>query len=143
MHYLYRHFDEEYNLLYVGVSCSPTKRTKQHSHISEWFPLVNTIKIERFNSKSEAEFAETTAIFNENPRFNIRKKYKSVFVPTSNQLMAEFYPIEVAAYYLKISKSALYQKIHRKNSPPFHSFGRKNIYFKKREIDQWLKENSK
>lgn len=68
---LYRHFDEAGRLLYVGISLSTISRAREHRAKSIWFDYVSTIKIERFPSRRQALDAETAAIRNEGPLFNV------------------------------------------------------------------------
>jgi hypothetical protein len=68
---LYRHFDSEGQLLYVGISISALERYKQHSG-TEWFPSVSQITVEHFPTREEAAKAEVLAIKTEKPKFNIR-----------------------------------------------------------------------
>lgn len=69
---LYRHYDVENRLLYVGISCCPIKRTYEHSLTSHWYDGVSKITIERFNSRFEAIAAEKLAIEEELPLHNVR-----------------------------------------------------------------------
>lgn len=69
--YLYRHFNKNNDLLYVGISYSVLNRTRNHSVCAHWFDQIDNIKIESFPSRADAIKAETTAIQNENPLFNI------------------------------------------------------------------------
>lgn len=71
--YLYRHFDSEGNLLYVGISINPFKRLNEHKQASSWFDKVKNLTIERFESRDQALIAETDAILNEKPIYNIKK----------------------------------------------------------------------
>lgn len=71
---LYRHFDADGQLLYVGISANPFERGKQHKGDSDWFQQVSTITLEWFAKRSEAEVAEIEAIRCERPSFN--KKHK-------------------------------------------------------------------
>lgn len=68
---LYRHFDEEGALLYVGISLSWPARTKAHARGSRWFDRVARVEIERFPTRDEALIAERDAIKAEHPKFNI------------------------------------------------------------------------
>lgn len=68
---LYRHFDVEGALLYVGISVSWPARTKAHAGGSRWFDLVAKVEIERFETREAALDAERKAIKAEKPRFNI------------------------------------------------------------------------
>lgn len=67
---LYRHFDKDGRLLYVGVSFSSTQRWLSHRQDSEWASLSVRMEIERFSTRSEALFAEAKAIAVENPIYN-------------------------------------------------------------------------
>ena len=49
--YLYRAFDAEARLLYVGVSFNAMVRLSQHMRSASWFDEVTNIQIERFDSR--------------------------------------------------------------------------------------------
>lgn len=72
---LYRHFDGEGRLLYVGVSLSPTYRLRQHLDCSAWYQSIATVAIEWFPSRASALSAERAAIKAERPEFNVVHKY--------------------------------------------------------------------
>lgn len=69
---LYRHFDCDGRLLYVGVSLSAIKRTAQHRQRASWFTEITRIEIEWHTSRSAAELAEKRAIKAERPLYNIK-----------------------------------------------------------------------
>jgi excinuclease UvrABC nuclease subunit len=68
---LYRHFDKNNNLLYVGISLSTFNRLSQHRDHSKWFFNITNVAIEHFATREEALAAERKAIKSENPKFNI------------------------------------------------------------------------
>lgn len=68
---LYRHFDKDGRLLYVGISISAVARLATHKIGSEWYGQIVRIEIERFESRREALDAESAAITNEKPLFNL------------------------------------------------------------------------
>ena len=70
---LYRYFDGEGQLLYVGVTGNNTKRQSQHRRNSFWFGEVASATFEYFDTREEALEAETTAIRREKPKYNIAK----------------------------------------------------------------------
>lgn len=78
---LYRHFDTDGDLLYVGVSLVALIRLNTHRNTSRWFDQIATVKIEHFDTKAEALAAETAAIIAENPRHNAihNKNHRSFF----------------------------------------------------------------
>jgi hypothetical protein len=68
--YLYRHWDAEGKLLYVGVTTSPRARTRQHLKDSRWIDLSVEMTVEPHPSRAAAEEAEAAAITSERPLFN-------------------------------------------------------------------------
>ena len=77
---LYRHYDSEGILLYVGISLSAIQRLVQHNRSSDWSKYIADIEVETFKTRSEAVLAERQAIKGENPIFNTiynggRKQY--------------------------------------------------------------------
>jgi hypothetical protein len=68
---LYRHFDEQNQLLYVGVSISTMTRLRQHRDCSSWFDKIKRVDVQRFESREDALIAEREAIKAEKPLFNV------------------------------------------------------------------------
>ncbi len=68
---LYRHFDSNDNLLYVGISNNHIRRLSEHEKNSHWINDVAYIKIEKFKTLEDVLLAEKTAIINEKPLHNI------------------------------------------------------------------------
>jgi hypothetical protein len=66
---LYRCFDGDGRLLYVGISWS-TKRFNQHLNGKRWWREVRTITIDHHRSRSRAARAEVEAIKAEDPLYN-------------------------------------------------------------------------
>ena len=67
---LYRYFDDEGKLLYVGISFSAIVRASQHKANADWFDFVSQMTVERFESRDDASKAEIEAIRSENPIYN-------------------------------------------------------------------------
>jgi len=72
---LYRYFDSEDRLLYVGITGDNTKRQSQHRRNSFWFGEIATANFEHYETREEALEAETLAIQNEKPMHNIQKGF--------------------------------------------------------------------
>lgn len=68
---LYRHFDDEGRLLYVGISLDPLKRTAQHMQQAYWADRIRGISIEWLPTRGMAIDAEERAIAEEEPAYNI------------------------------------------------------------------------
>ena len=71
---LYRHYNSEKKLLYVGVSLNALNRLGQHSDHSHWFNTITNVTIEHFDTRDAALAAEYAAILNEAPLHNIVHK---------------------------------------------------------------------
>ena len=67
---VYRHYDADGVLLYVGMSLNPTSRNMAHKAGSYWFCDISKITIEWFQDKIEAMDAEAWAIYREKPIYN-------------------------------------------------------------------------
>lgn len=67
---LYRHFDAEGRLLYVGISKMPERRLDQHRLYSQWFHLMHSTTVEWIDGLAAALSAERVAILNEAPIYN-------------------------------------------------------------------------
>lgn len=70
---LYRHYAEDGDLLYIGVSGSYYNRWVAHEKNSHWAYRVATITLERFKSRKELKRAEIIAIAAENPKHNVMR----------------------------------------------------------------------
>ena len=70
---LYRCYDANGRLLYLGVSLNAVSRAAQHRAGSAWFASVARIDIETLQcSRTEIELRERTAIKREKPLHNIK-----------------------------------------------------------------------
>lgn len=67
---LYRYFDENGKLLYVGITGDNTKRQSQHRRSSFWFGQIASATFEHYETREEALDAESIAIEKEKPAHN-------------------------------------------------------------------------
>lgn len=58
---LYRHYDAEGALLYVGISSRPGYRLSQHEERSAWWKDIARVDLEKFESRAAALLAEAEA----------------------------------------------------------------------------------
>lgn len=72
---LYRLFDADDELLYVGISKDPKARWEQHRD-KPWWRDVSMRVIEWYDDRPTAERAERKAIETEGPRYNIVHNYR-------------------------------------------------------------------
>lgn len=68
---LYRLYDGDGDLLYVGIAGNPGRRFEQHRKDKPWWRSVAITRLEHFDTREEAMAAELEAIRAENPRHNI------------------------------------------------------------------------
>jgi predicted GIY-YIG superfamily endonuclease len=68
---IYRMYDEDGALLYIGVSRDFGHRWTQHARKQPWYDLVDRQTVEWRASRHEALTAETAAIKVERPKFNV------------------------------------------------------------------------
>lgn len=73
-HVLYRMFDRNDRLLYVGITLDLSTRFKSHKRNKPWWSDVATIKLEHHADRASVLAAERTAICEERPVNNIRSR---------------------------------------------------------------------
>lgn len=69
---LYRYFDCDGQLLYVGITGNNLKRQSQHRRSAEWLDLAATATFQHYDDRASAEEAEKSAIRLECPVYNIQ-----------------------------------------------------------------------
>lgn len=69
---VYRAYDADERLLYVGISMNLDGRLSKHRS-SAWWPLVEEITIQWFDGREAAKAAEREAILNESPIYNLTR----------------------------------------------------------------------
>lgn len=69
---IYRLYDEEDRLLYVGITASPTARWASHSLSKPWWRDVARFDLAWLPSLTAAQSAERTAIRSERPLHNVQ-----------------------------------------------------------------------
>lgn len=69
---VYRCFDAEGRLIYVGCTVELTARRRWHEIQSPWWPEVAEIRTEKFADITKAHIAEARAIRSERPLYNKR-----------------------------------------------------------------------
>lgn len=68
---VYRHFNADGDLLYVGQSIKPIQRQVSHRcGDAPWWYEITRIEMEHFGTTLETEIAELRAIRDEEPRYN-------------------------------------------------------------------------
>lgn len=120
---LYRHFNTDGVLLYVGISLNAAARLYQHSQYSHWFSDVSNVTIETFPTREEALTAETKAIHDESPKYNIQQNSrKEPEEPKESRKLTKrvvsinpLYTISQAAKILNVSNITVKKMIDQKD----------------------------
>jgi predicted GIY-YIG superfamily endonuclease len=73
-HYVYRVYDDRRGLIYVGVTRDLRKRLRTHSKTAWWAPQAKKVVAKVFPDRTSGLAAESAAIRDETPRWNIRGK---------------------------------------------------------------------
>jgi len=68
---LYRLYDASGQLLYLGITSSPTGRFTTHACEKVWWDEIATIRLEHYETRKEALAAESAAIVVEAPLHNM------------------------------------------------------------------------
>lgn len=68
--YLYRHYDKDGKLLYVGVSNNFEFRTQSHRYTSVWYEQIVRFTVDIYEDRKSVLKAEDLAIKNEEPLYN-------------------------------------------------------------------------
>lgn len=68
---LYRLHDAQGGLLYVGIAGNPGRRFQEHAGTKAWWGQVRWVHVEHYETRTEAEAAETKAIRTERPKYNV------------------------------------------------------------------------
>lgn len=111
--YLYRHYNEEGTLLYVGKTITPGKRQSAHRRTSDWWEEVRMITIEpRHGTEPDILLAETDAITTERPLYNKLHKHEP---GGSNgvhpRLLKDIETLPLEATYNKIGRDGLRHRL--------------------------------
>lgn len=93
---LYRHYDADGALLYVGISLNAVYRLSQHGS-ADWSKYIARVDIESYHSRGEAMAAEKRAIKSESPVFNTihnrgRKDYSGKIPMAAVQVKKKYRP---------------------------------------------------
>lgn len=74
---VYRCYDADGQLLYVGCTSNLYMRSKGHEKKASWWSQVTRTETVPYPDLAQARFAEAQAIANENPLYNVRGKVRS------------------------------------------------------------------
>lgn len=76
-HFVYRCYDADGVLLYVGCSVNPTARVEQHRATAWWGDRIASVRNLVFPTRRDALARERDAIYTERPRCNVKNRWYS------------------------------------------------------------------
>ena len=68
---VYKFYDDEQNLLYVGISLNVFARLSQHKRDKDWWDEITNIKVQHTDTREDALDLEARLIKDEEPKYNI------------------------------------------------------------------------
>ena len=89
MESLYRHYDSNDNLLYIGVSLNALNRLSQHKRTGAWFNDISRVSIDKYETRQLVLDAEREAIVNESPKYNKQHSNNKDNLIYNNELVAK------------------------------------------------------
>lgn len=105
---LYRFFDADDQLLYVGITKRGRGRWDQHAKDKSWWHLVVRCEVEHYPDRPAAEAAEKAAIQAEHPRFNVVHNGSDQRVPSVPIICCRCRsPIADGEGYIEVSQAAV------------------------------------
>lgn len=131
MQYLYRYFNDQNILLYIGISVNALARLAQHKQNQTWVDEVTNIKIEKYETREEVLAIEKYAIQSEKPVFNKIHNKNTEEIPPISLHKKEYRREEAVEYLNEKTNSYHFCEKHLNINEYYY----KRI-FKKQELDQ-------
>jgi len=78
-HFVYRCYDADDRLIYVGCTNSPLARMDGHRKGTHWFPEVVRVRHTVFPDRATGFARESAAIHLEKPKYNVKSRWRLGF----------------------------------------------------------------
>lgn len=147
---LYRHFDCDDRLLYIGRSIDALIRLMGHKAVSHWYDQIKKVTIEKFDNSESLITAERRAIVAEQPIFNrtrfIRESLDQEEVShharghrcDGQEGRLNLISVSEARKRTNLSAAKQLQMIKDGLYPAPVRLGPRKIYFLESEISEWI-----
>lgn len=129
---LYRFYNCDGDLLYVGMSLCAVTRLAQHKEKAPWFTQIARIEIENYDSGQECSKAERLAIRREQPLYN-KAFYDFICSPGEPPGIS----ISSLAQYLRVKPEFL-NGLRDKGQGPKWIIHEKEIRYLEGDVEEWL-----
>ena len=87
---LYRLYDADDQLLYIGIAADPKERWASHASDKPWWSNVTRRDVEWISTREAAEVAEQEAIATEKPKHNSKHALPGLSAENIEALFAEY-----------------------------------------------------
>lgn len=94
-HYVYRAWDDRGLLLYIGCTVNPANRMGGHRRDSAWYPHLDDMRLDVYDARSTALYAEFLAIESEGSYFNATRD--DIFRTQARRIAGQQHPERTAA----------------------------------------------
>lgn len=113
-HAVYLVYDEDDQLLYVGMTEDLDRRFMTHAASSPWWDDAHRLVTENYDSYADAANAERAAILHQGPLFNVRRAQLNDSLPQQRaKNVRDMKSSEEAAEALRIDRSTLSRWVKR------------------------------
>lgn len=75
---VYRMYDKDKNLLYVGITNSGRRRFHQHAADKPWWHEVYVMRVEHYSTRRQALLREAYLIATHDPKYNVMDPWKKL-----------------------------------------------------------------
>ena len=131
---LYRFYDEDDRLLYIGITSAACARLAQHAALKEWFPKVTRSTFEHYPTRDAAMAAEKAAIVAEEPLHNLRHHPKR----PSRAARPDEMDIEEVTEYLRVDVDIVLRWVAFGRIP--HTRRKDGeLVFRRTKVDDWMR----
>jgi hypothetical protein len=136
---LYRLFDGEHQLLYVGIGETAASRWRDHRANKPWWDDVVRAEVVWYPTRGEAEAEELRVIKTERPLYNVMGTFDRLKRPTkSTPLSSGVVYVDDIAGFLDLSVSYVRQQIARRADFPPPCERRANRWvWRADEVEAW------
>jgi hypothetical protein len=114
---LYRFYDADDALLYVGISLHAAVRASEHRRAKPWWPFVARMEVEHLGevTRVEAERHERSVILAERPRYNLAHNPDAAAVPSSSPFACRKCGRDVAVGFVVLRDFELHRRTPKCN----------------------------
>lgn len=109
---VYKYFDANGVLIYVGITSAGLERNRQHNSSKEWWPFVSSQDVEHFDARSNALIREEGLIKKHCPPFNTQHNPQQDEIKAAYLALVNLPPVSDIAQWLNKQRKRIDLKPH-------------------------------